>query len=168
LADFIAFWLCAAFFGDWVLGSLLILVPRCAETLRLYDVLALLPEWKFFAPNPARGDFHLLYRDRLPSGLGPFTEIRFLEPRPWWACFWNPQRRSGKALFDAVIGLAHQSKSTPGAVATSTPYLTLLQYISMLPRYNAGTHTQFLVLYSGAMKADQGPQLVYVSPLHEL
>src|SRR5438876_11504878 len=76
------------------------------DWLRRFDVVGLIPSWRFFAPVPATGDFHLLYRDRLPDGsLSQWKELYFSETYRWWHMVWNPNRRGKKALFDLTTEL---------------------------------------------------------------
>lgn len=89
-------------FALWAVASVAVLVPRFTQWMREHDVAGLLPEWKFFAPIPGRGDFYLLYRDLYAESITDWTEIDLGGERRWWNCFWNPRRRERKALFDAA------------------------------------------------------------------
>ena len=72
------------------------------EFLRQHDFFGLVPEWKFFAPIPGRGDFHLLFRDFFPQGTTDGPQLDIGGPRRWWNFLWHPHRREKKAAFDAA------------------------------------------------------------------
>jgi hypothetical protein len=140
-----------------------------APWLRSQDVLRLVPEWRFFAPIPGMGDFHLLYRDTYTGSTTDWTEIKIGDDRRWWNFLWHPRRREEKALTDAIRVM--QPYLTPERIATaplSVPYLTLLTYVSGLPRTLRPRQTQFLVMYSEAAIQDGQPQICLVSNIHEL
>ena len=161
--------LVASSFGLWFLLSLLVLVPRLRPYIRLWDICSLVPEWKFFAPNPAQGDYHLLYRDQLPDGtVTPWTEIMLAQTRCWWNAAWNPGKRPNKALFDAVIELGSEAKLHPQVLVTSVCYLTLLNYVSSLDRFSCPPFTQFMVLHSFSSWMGREPTLVFASDLHSI
>lgn len=162
-------WVAAIFLGGWLLLSVLVLVPRLTLPIRLLDPLSVIPEWKFFAPNPAQGDYCLLYRDQFPDGsLTPWTEVVQSAGRRWWSMLWNPGKRANKALFDAVVELGRQARAQAEGLEASFAYLTLLNYVSVLPRMSHARVTQFLILYSHASRHDSQPEMVFLSGLHSL
>lgn len=75
--------------------------------VRRLDRLGLvLPNWRFFAPHPARVDYALIYR--VEDGDGTPSPWRYvMEPilRSWEHTVWFPSRRRSKALFDVVAEL---------------------------------------------------------------
>jgi len=159
----------ATLLGLWMLFSIAVLHPRWRLYIRAWDIFAVVPEWKFFAPNPAQGDFHLLYRDHLSEGtVTPWTEIHIGATRSWCCVLWNPRRRQTKALFDAVSHLNATAQAAPQTVVGSLPYLTLLLYISSMPRLINPAFTQFLVVHSFGIFSDTEPAIVFLSELHSL
>lgn len=75
--------------------------------VRRRDRLGLaLPNWRFFAPYPARVDYALIYRVEEPDGT-PSPWRYAMEPilRTWTHTVWFPGRRRSKALFDVVAEL---------------------------------------------------------------
>ena len=156
------------FFGLWTAGSLLVLIPRLAPWMRDHDIFELIPEWKFFAPIPGRGDFHLLYRDIYTDGLTDWTEIAVGGERRWWNFLWHPRRRERKAVFDIARELRHHLGPENQATAhLSVPYLTLLTYTCGQPRTVFPRKTQFLLMYSEAAIDDGEPHLNLLSYMHE-
>lgn len=140
------------------LGTLLRLVPSLLPLVTRLDVLGLLPEWRFFAPRPGRGDHHLLYRDSLDgASWGPWTELPFADGRRWHHAVWYPGRRSKKAFLDHLSMLQTHVVATGGeAVEITVPYLALLGHVTSAPRGGAPPAlTQFLILYhDGAASED--------------
>ena len=139
--------LVALFFAAWASVSLVALLPKAAAFLRQHDFFGLVPEWKFFAPIPGRGDFHLLFRDFFPQGTTDWTELDIGGPRRWWNFLWHPHRREKKAAFDAARELARFT--TPeyiDEIQFSVPYLCFLCYVCGLDRTLEPAQTQFLLL----------------------
>lgn len=159
----------ASLFCAWLAISMIVYVPSLKNRIRRWDSIGLIPQWNFFAPNPARHDFHLLFRDRLQDGtITEWTEVASIAQRPNWGIVWNPGKRRNKALFDAVTDLAMHVKDSLPALELSIPYLTLLNYVSGLPRFAGESFTQFLIMCSGSSDQGQKPELLYLSKLHSL
>ncbi len=59
----------------------------------------------------------------------------------------------------------HESKDRPDVILISIPYLTILTYISNIPRITDPVSTQFMVMQSSPKN---GYELIFVSNLHEL
>ena len=71
------------------------------EGARHKDTFSVLPNWKFFAPNPATHDFHYLYRTLDHSGTtSPWAELEVSSQRKLRDAFWFPKRRLEKGVFD--------------------------------------------------------------------
>jgi hypothetical protein len=159
--------LVVCFFVAWAVGSLAVLVSRFTPWLRNHDLIGLLPQWKFFAPIPGRGDFHLLYRDVYAHGVTDWTEIAFAEEGGWWTCLWNPRRRESKAVFDAARELpAYLTPEWQESATISVPYLTFLTYVSGQARTVPPLRTQFLLMYSEAALEGGRPQVSMLSHAH--
>ncbi len=155
------------FFAVWAAASLAVLVPRCSTWMRDRDYIGLLPQWKFFAPIPGRGDFHLLYRDLYFEGATEWTEVAFGNERRWWNFLWNPHRREGKAVFDAAREMpAYLTPERKESAPISIPYLTLLTFVTAQPRTLPPFRTQFLLMYSEAALDEGRPQLSMRSHAH--
>lgn len=94
----------AAWFGVTVAGQ----HPQAVfDRVRGFDPTGLLvPNWRFFAPEPAQHDYHLLHR--VLTADGDRTEWRqtsSITPRAWSHMVWFPGRRREKAMFDLVSEL---------------------------------------------------------------
>jgi hypothetical protein len=160
-------------FGTWlVVTAVCQFTGPLARYLRRFDVLRLIPQWTFFAPRPATHDYWFLYRDQLPGGsMTRWHEIPCKHSHPLIAPVWNPPRRHNKALFDisSQLGLlARDMAPNLAPLKITVPYLTLLNYISSLPRNYYAVATQFLIMTSGDRAAGTRPSPLLVSALHEL
>jgi hypothetical protein len=156
-------------FGSWILLSVLVYVPKLQTFIRRWDWFALIPEWRFFAPNPGQHDYHLLYRDKLRDGsITDWTELTPTKERPWWGFVWNPGKRGNKALFDAVATLAKHMTAGDQSMELSIPFLTLLNYVASVPRPSASEYTQLLVLASHGSPSRKDPELFFLSGYHSL
>jgi len=101
------------------------------------DILSFVPLWTFFAPNPGKRDYHLIYRDKYDEGiLSEWKEIEISEERYWWSFFWNPQKRDKKILSDIIqnlITLVPEYKrvgADNNLIACSLPYIIVLSAVS--------------------------------------
>ncbi|HLU45651.1 MAG TPA: hypothetical protein VKZ67_11650 [Natronosporangium sp.] len=109
-----------AILAGWFIASALGQHPdRSYDKVRKLDRTntgILIPNWRFFAPNPAVDDHHFLYRlateDR--SKHTEWREAYSIAPRRFIHAFWFPGRRIEKAIFDVASTLMNN----PGA---STP-----------------------------------------------
>lgn len=154
------------FFGTWTVLCLFVLFPKLRNSIRQHDLFMLIPEWRFFAPMPAQGDFHLLYRDRFhDGGLTYWTEVQPQTKRRRWNIVWNPGKRERKALFDAINELTSHG---PKAIEGSFAYLTLLNHVSTIPRSASPEYTQFLLMTSYGRDPEREPDVVLISGFHAL
>jgi len=158
----LAAWLVLSVLGQIRFGAL--------YWVRAWDVFGIIPMWWFFAPNPARHDFYLLYRDQLKDGSRTeWTEVKIGTNRKWTNLIWNPGRRERKALFDVVTSLAREAATTGDiTIQVSVPYLSLLNYVSRLPRTPASELTQFLLMQSEVETYKNPPTAVFMSNLHRV
>ncbi|GHO97534.1 hypothetical protein KSF_075820 [Reticulibacter mediterranei] len=161
--------LVSGFFGIWALLCVLVYIPRFKKAIRQRDWFKLVPEWRFFAPRPAQGDFHLLYQDTLHDGsCTNWTEARPMLERSWWNIVWNPGKRERKALFDVVNMLNMRLSVSDKALQGSIAYLMLLNYISSLPRSLSPAFTRFLLMKSHGAFPEKEPDILFISGVHEL
>jgi hypothetical protein len=101
------------------------------------DILSFVPLWTFFAPNPGKRDYHLIYRDKYDEGVvSEWKEIEITEERYWWSFLWNPQKRDKKVLSDIIqnlITLVPEYKrvgADNNLIACSLPYIIVLGAVS--------------------------------------
>lgn len=62
-----------------------------------------IPNWRFFAPEPAMHDFHLLHRTLdVDDVTSPWEDTTAIAPRRPIQMVWFPGRRAEKATFDVI------------------------------------------------------------------
>ncbi|MFE2945151.1 hypothetical protein ACFXKG_39910 [Streptomyces sp. NPDC059255] len=138
---------------------------------RARDLFSLIPNWKFFAPNPAVHDFHYVYRTLEPGGgTSDWREIELIEPRRMSQAFWFATRRSEKAVFDICTAILQMAvKGGPGDVQNSSSYEVLVQFIRKTildtPGTGAGVQGfQFAVVRAAGHDETEDPETLFVSP----
>ncbi len=141
--------------------------PRWRVVRALFR-LGFVPQWSFFAPAPGTQNLYLLYRDLDVDG--DVTAWRVVhgmdEDRPPWSCVWNPHRRLRKALLDLILALElGREEMRPDVLKLSTPYLLILNHLSLLPRPPGALATEFLVMVSNP---NQSPRVAFQSERHRL
>ncbi len=158
-----------AVLGMWFVVCVACQLPMpMARALRRFDLVGVVPDWRFFAPRPATKDFYLMFRDSLEDGAATdWTEIETLAPRPWWGLLWNPDRRVRKAMFDLTTELAGElTANNDTTVKLTVPYLALLAFVAAQPRSPASACTQFMILQAGGAQEDH--ESLFLSDFHEL
>lgn len=99
--------------AGWFIGSVLGQHPdRSYDKVRRLDKTGtgiVIPNWRFFAPNPAMEDQHFLYRlaTEDKSKHTPWREAYTIQPRKLVHAVWFPGRRIEKAVFDVASTLTH-------------------------------------------------------------
>lgn len=162
-----------AFYAIWLLISALYQVDfSLAVWIKKLDALALLPRWKFFAPNPSVADYKLFVRDRLADrSVTTWREIELSGEKTLAAAVWNPARRRVKVVVDAMRRiriLAATPEADPEVLAASLPYLTLLQVATDSAHLDSSHESQFAVMQVSGLKAESPPRLVFHSRFHNL
>ncbi|HEX6903344.1 MAG TPA: hypothetical protein VF789_26745 [Thermoanaerobaculia bacterium] len=158
--------LLAIWFGLSILAQFDNTASRAA---RSRDAFSLLPRWTFFA-HPGFSDYHLMYRDLLPdNSLAAWREILPADKRTLGKALWNPDKRCRKALFDTVDLLIQLRKKDPQQPLASTmPYLTILNYVISQRHAPQATSTQFMVVRTGGFLTDSKPRLIFRSDWHSV
>ena len=123
----------------------------------LFDALAIVPEWRFYAQASIRGaadlarDIHLVVRDRDAGGAtGGWRDVLWHGERRWRDSVWNPELRTDDAILSIAEDLA-QAWTPAGAphVQQSIPYLVLLRRaIEADPATAAGIDRQFAIIHA--------------------
>lgn len=162
--------------GIWAVISIIAHIPSfpAAKFSFLYD-LALIPQWNFFAPNPPKGDFIILFRDKMIGNeLSNWVEIRRTGSRGYFCWIWNPDKRANKGQFDLITELMIISNNVRNSdlneeqrsetIIQTLPYLTLLQYVIGYQKSHLSIARQFAIL----TKTNQGFEVVFTSNFHEV
>jgi hypothetical protein len=159
-----------AFFALWFVATVVKqLRTPWAKVVHRRDRFAIVPMWTFFAPNPGRSDLHVLYRDQRADGaFTPWTELGTSAVRSRWAPLWNPRKRVGKAVHDAVGALALLPRDVGPEVMVSSAYLTLLTTVCSAERPADARYREFVVAATDTTDPGARPRVRLRSALHPL
>ncbi|EIE98540.1 hypothetical protein [Saccharomonospora glauca] len=131
-----------------------------------------IPNWRFFAPTPARHDFNVLYRDRLRNGeLTPWREQEITKDRTLRQMLWHPDRRMEKALFDVASELLQSREQIQEAerIQLTVPYLAMLNFVSyQVEHHPDAVAVQFLIAQSAGHDESVEPTMLFLSEFHSL
>jgi hypothetical protein len=109
--------------------------PLRRELSRL-DVLKILPNWSFFAPQPITRDTHIVVRDLLVDGtVGAWHPTSAFPAREVLHVIWHPAKRPQKILRDAsrTLKLMRARTTSAAVVQCSLAYLLILHYCTGQP-----------------------------------
>lgn len=156
-------------FAGWWLVSLGGQFKGSAITsLRSKDLLHLIPNWRFFAPVPARKDYHL--EVRWTSGqkrVSRWSRVDILPPRhPLRTMLWHPEKRVRKAFNTAVRRITRVLRESGRHRATrSLSYLLMLNFLEHRCDPDART-IQFRVVSCQDFAETPVVRLVFLSDWH--
>lgn len=136
-----------------------------------------LPDWRFFAPDPGVFDHHLLIRTFATDGsAGTWREIGEVNARKLIHAVWHPEQREEKSLFDVVSELLRfierhrkngmSSQELSQRIQLSVAYLTLLNYATSCVEETDVKDLQFMIAISGGYEEEE-PEIVFVSERHD-
>jgi hypothetical protein len=115
--------------GTWVLATAASQHPhRLFDGLRRFDLTGLvLPNWRFFAPEPAKHDFHVLHRVLTADGEQTrWEETTPITARGWSQALFFANRRREKSMFDVANELI-TVMAKPNVDVTKTVAFELLR-----------------------------------------
>jgi hypothetical protein len=154
--------------GRWRWGR------RFTAILKRTDPLALVPDYRYFAPAPPAFDLELLYRDRLRDGSVTPWRAFDISSDPRWRLFWNSGKRRYQAAADHCARLIHQAtlqivgQRTAEQMYLSSSYVAVVQYVAGASHSIAGVETQFLIAVSAGFDTRREPAIALVSPFFRL
>jgi hypothetical protein len=154
--------------GAWFLATAASQHPhRAFDRFRDYDPTGLfVPNWRFFAPEPARHDFHVLHRVLTADGeQTPWRETTSISPRAWRHMAWFPDRRRDKAVFDVCNELILLLAIPNVRIERSAPFELLRDAVELEVRreYAGGRPPQgFQFLVARHTGHDQEPEPDYL------
>jgi hypothetical protein len=124
----------AAIFVLWWAISAVNQLRTGALTVRLRRRIpfGLIPIWTFFAPNPARADFRLVWRGESEDRWTGWQEVHFGYASPSSRWLINRQLVQNKAVTD-LVGTLQRMRPEPGdrTVLLSSAYLSLLNLVTI-------------------------------------
>jgi hypothetical protein len=156
---------------SWVLVTGLSQHPnRAFDRFRKFDRTATaIPNWRFFAPEPAVHDFRVLHRHLDRTGaVSPWRETTSLHRRTAGQMVWFPDRRRDKAISDICNEVITQLNSTDIDVTRLPAYRLLRDLVgTVLAAEAADTPSvgfQFLVARNGGYDESIEPEYLFASP----
>ena len=105
--------------------------PAWLQQIKYFDLLHLIPNFRFFAPHPARRDYYLEFRCRLNSDtVGRWQRVMTMAPRGLSCALWHPGKRRRKAFSTLTRRLLRVSVAHgPDRAGRTVAYLTLLNHV---------------------------------------
>ncbi|WP_435125388.1 hypothetical protein [Actinacidiphila sp. bgisy144] len=129
---------------------------------------ALIPNWRFFAPEPARHDFHVLFRTEEADGRAtPWQEGSAITPRRPLHTVWFPNRRREKALYDLCHELVAVMRQFDGDLTQAPAYRMLRNSVARTVAERPGPPPrgfQFVVARHTGHDPAHDPDYLFVSP----
>lgn len=134
---------------------------------------ALVPNWRFFAPEPAVHDYRVLHRVLYDDGTpSDWQDTHEIAARTWRNCFWFPERRRDKALIDICNELlTHVQQLAPDALPGTVAYRLLRGFVERAVRSQEQTPVegfQFLVVRDCGHDVEPDPEYLLVSRFETL
>ncbi|MEH6305781.1 hypothetical protein RYH73_09005 [Olivibacter sp. CPCC 100613] len=139
------------------------------------DCFGLVPLWTFFAPNPGKKDYHILFRDKNGDEIiSEWEELEITEERSAFSWLWNPEKRDKKILSDVVQNLVshlpyyrNENQST-NLIMFSMPYIIILNVLSHYHRRTNFSYRQFMLAESSGYLNETGPSVILLSVFHKI
>ncbi|WP_395293764.1 hypothetical protein ACF9IK_09240 [Kitasatospora hibisci] len=135
---------------------------------QLDSMAVLFPNWRFFAPTPARHDYQFLYRtlsvDRETSG---WNMVEVIVGRKAWQIAWFPGRRAEKAIFDACQEVVLVLDDGFAVAEHHPAYRMIREFIrNRINRSGAAgiKGFQFALARAAGYDTSEEPEIVFVSP----
>ncbi|MFE3657199.1 hypothetical protein [Streptomyces sp. NPDC059165] len=158
-------------FAVWIGATVLSQHPvRTFDRLRRYDRMnVLIPNWRFFAPNPAQHDCHLLYRTLSDTGEASlWKQASSITGRSWTHVVWDPARRREKGFLDLCNDFTNRTNKgleLTDSVAYRLMSAFVLRHVRQSdPDWPHITGYQFLIVQSGGYEESEELQYRFTSP----
>ncbi|MGW5053719.1 hypothetical protein [Actinokineospora sp. NPDC004072] len=138
------------------------------DRFREYDVTGLgIANWRFFAPEPAQHDLHVLHRVLGVDGVtSPWTLTAEIPERRWRQAVWFPDRRGDKALFDVCHELLQYVGRPETKITGTAAYKIVVDSVERRVRTDHATAKgfQFVIARSAGYDEEPDPDYLLVSP----
>ena len=139
------------------------------KKFRSKDIFHLIPNYRFFAPVPAKKDYHLEYRIQTKaSEYSKWKRIEFLSSRNFLSTFWYPDKRLRKSFNTSVRRITKMlSEYDYETTARSNSYLHLLNYLQNRNTAKNSKALQFRIVSQQDFAYNSKPKLVFTSDWHK-
>lgn len=136
---------------------------RVKRVLVRFDSFFLLPNWRFFSPEPRQADPLIVYRLRTVGERVLNWQVLDHGPDPAWSLFYS--RRLHKAWLDIWVMLLQTAVKLGHERATSSaPYIVILKAVR--DRVGTGVGFQFALVDVSTIDNNSVATMVYVSEPH--
>jgi len=154
-------------FAIWAVCSLLCQGTNHAKTrLKSFDLFNILPNYKFFCPNPVRYDYHLYYRSRRKDdSIDHWQEIPIGRRISFLCLIWNPLKRDRKVFHKIIKTLKGYKKFSSGNIRGPV-YQLFLGYIKQHISHPDCVSTQFRITYKQDLDQLSTEKIFYTSVFH--
>jgi hypothetical protein len=144
---------------------------RSFDKLRRYDPTGtLIPNWRFFAPEPGQSDNHVMHRVLTTDGRQTSWKLTLpFSGRAWKDFFWFPDRRLSKAIFDVSNELTVLIARGGKHLTRAPSYQLLRNFVARAVRAEYSGHPpprgfQFAIVRYTGYDDDHEPEYLLVSP----
>jgi len=137
--------------------------------IRRHLPLGLIPLWTFFAPNPARSDTRLIWREERAGQWDDWQELHFgfAAARSRWLI--NPELILNKAVTDLATSIPrNRGEDGDRSYLLSSSYVTLLRIVLDQIRENTCSSIQFAIVRTSWGSEARQIDLIHVSEVHQV
>lgn len=166
------------FFLLWFVFTIGFQFPYLRKHLLKIDIINILPVWTFFAPNPVKHDYHLLYRDKVDSEISKWEEINIVKENSAISSIWNPERRYKKNLLAVTNSLTREViafRKLNNALPTAQNLMNTQAYLNALSvvlneKYLEKTNfqRQFMIIKTHGYFCEESLEILLVSKYETL
>ena len=138
--------------------------------VQMKDHFSFIPNWKFFAPNPATHDYHYLYRTLDTDGnTSQWHSVDIIAERKMYQAFWFATRRPEKAVFDVCTEILQQMNKGIEVVKEITGYKVLVHFIRREIREKHDDVANIKGFQTSVVRAsghdtEEEPTILFISP----
>lgn len=158
--------------GLWITVTALSQHPqRAFDRFRDYDPTSVyLPNWRFFAPEPARNDYEIGYRVKHVNGeVSAWSPARSFTERKPHHLLWFPKRREDKAVFDVVSRLLMDLRARGEGLVHSIDYRLLRNHVKRHVREVESQVAGFQFCFARSEGYAEGDlEVLFISPYEPL
>ncbi|MCH9632685.1 MAG: hypothetical protein S4CHLAM6_10230 [Chlamydiae bacterium] len=131
-----------------------------------YDLVALIPSWNFFAPNPPPGDYCIMYRFKTEKSFQKQSQWESIPmpKRKSYNFFWNPYRRDRKTIYDICSSLTDEWRDIQKLgykhqfIQTSLPFLIIANFLPKIVRKKSSQASLYqfsILLINNSLKRNE-------------
>jgi hypothetical protein len=137
--------------------------------VRRHVPLGLIPLWTFFAPNPARADPRVVWREEFDGVWEGVRELHFGFGAIGTRWLFNPALILNKSISDLVRALLTLDGDDEGrSLLLSPAYIALLRMVLEQPRRPGCSGIQFAVVRTSRAGKARQTETVFLSEVHSV